>query len=278
MKTLFRTLTALICLAISGFAPAEQLDSRLLPSLGDVRYHELKSGLLGRSFHIFVDLPDDYATGADSYPTVYLLDGGAMFPMLAAYHHYLRFGEEVPAAILVGISYGGSTFEEGNLRSTDFTAPSEERAFWGGAETFQQVLQKELIPLIEGAYRSDASRRVVFGQSLGGQFVLFNALTRPDLFFGHIASNPALHRNLPFFLQWHGQIPLPEDSSRIFVSSGENDDERFRAPALEWMEFWQKASEKPWQLETRTLHGQSHFSAAPAAFRQGLSWLFPARD
>jgi len=34
---------------------------------------------------------------------------------------------------------------------------------------------------------------------------LFNALTKPDRFFGHIASDPALHRNLDYFLQWHGE-------------------------------------------------------------------------
>jgi predicted alpha/beta superfamily hydrolase len=41
-------------------------------------------------------------------------------------------------------------------------------------------------------------------QGLGGQFVLYTALTRPDLFWGHIASNPALHRNLPFYPENHG--------------------------------------------------------------------------
>jgi predicted alpha/beta superfamily hydrolase len=174
----------------------------------------------------------------------------------------------------VGISYGASTFEEGNYRSTDYTAPSTERAFWGGAAVFQQLLQDELLPMIENTYRANPQRRVIFGQSLGGQFVLFSALTKPELFFGHIASNPALHRNLPFFLEWQGQNEMPVNASHVFVSSGVYDDARFREPSLKWMEHWQKTNAKPWLLETQTLAGQTHMSAAPEAFRQGLAWLF----
>lgn len=250
------------------------LDPNLLQSLGDVRYHELKSTRLQRPFHIFVDLPEDYRDSGQNYPTIYLLDGGNTFPLLAAHHHYLRFGDEAPAAILVGISYGADTFKEGNWRSTDFTAPSEEREFWGGAAVFQTLLEDELLPMIEMTYRSDPARRIIFGQSLGGQFVLFNALTKPSLFFGHIASNPALHRNLPFFLEWHGDKEFAPPLSRVFVSSGEYDDPIFRVPALEWFKYWQVVTPRPWILETRTLTGQTHLSATPEAFRQGLAWIF----
>jgi len=257
---------------------AETLDTELLYSLGNVKYHEMESERLQRSFHIFVDLPEDYSSSDRTYPTIYLLDGDITFPLLAAYHRYLRFGEEAPAAILVGISYAAASFEEGNRRSTDFTAAASDRDYWGGAPAFQAVLRDELLPMIENSYRSDPEHRIIFGQSIGGQFVLYTALTQPQLFFGHIASNPALHRNLPFFLEWQGEEPMVVDASRLFVSSGEFDDQRFRTPTLKWMEHWRAATEKPWVLETQTLAGQSHFSAAPEAFRQGMNWIYPSTD
>lgn len=263
-----------LLLLSSAIALADSLDSDLLQSLGEVKYHELKSPQLGRSLHIFVDLPEDYQASEQSYPTVYLLDGGNTFPLMASYHHYLRFGDEAPAIIIVGISYGADTFKEGNWRSTDYTAPSKERVFWGGAAVFQTVIKDEIFPLIEEGYRSDGEHRVIFGHSLGGQFVLFNALTKPELFFGHIASNPALHRNLPFFLSWHGENDITKPLSRVFVSSGELEDPRFREPAMEWIGHWQAVSPGPWILETRILAGQTHLSATPEAFRQGLQWLF----
>lgn len=62
--------------------------------------------------------------------------------------------------------------------------------------------------------------------------------------------------------------------TRLFVSSAENDDERFRTPALKWIEHWSAVAPPSWELETMALAGHNHFSAAPAAFRQGLLWLF----
>ena len=274
MKSIYSILLILMGLSSGSFLQADDLDSQLLQSLGEVKYHELKSERLAHSFHIFVDLPENYLSSDQSYPAIYLLDGGNTFPLMAAYHHYLRFGDEAPEAILVGISYGADTFKEGNWRSTDYTAPSEERAFWGGATAFQAVLQEDLLPLIESSYRSDPSKRVIFGHSLGGQFVLFNALTKPELFYGHIASNPALHRNLPFFLNWHAEQAINGPVSRVFVSSGEFDDPVFREPTLEWLGHWQSVNPAPWVLETRTLAGQTHLSATPEAFRQGLAWIF----
>jgi len=271
--------TLLLVLASQVFA-AEPVDPSRLQGLGDTRFHSLKSELLGRSLNIFVRLPEEYAGESEheaantGFPTIYLLDGGITFPMLAAYYHYLHMGGESPAAIIVGISYGKNSFEEGNFRSTDYTVPSAERTFWGGASRFQQVLETELLPLIEERYRSAADRRVIFGQSLGGQFVLYSSLTRPQLFWGHIASNPALHRNLPFFLEWRGGGEMPAPSSHLFVSSGELDEARFREPAMQWIAHWSRQNSKPWILETRTLDQQTHMSAAPAAFRQGIAWLF----
>ncbi len=251
------------------------VNTEFLQGLGNTRYHHVPSDIVGRAYHIYVMLPDAYDESVDeSYPTIYLLDGGALFPLLSAYYRYLNFGEEIPNAIIVGISYGSENFDDGNFRSTDYTAKSPERDFWGGAGQFQKFLSDELLPFIESNYRSRSDRRVIFGQSIGGQFVLYTALTEPNLFWGHIASNPALHRNLPFFLKEHAEPAPISERSRLFVASGVNDDQRFREPAQKWFEHWSGISNTPWQLKFANLDGHSHMSAPPASFRQGMQWLF----
>lgn len=269
-------LKSVLHLLILAAAPAAAVDSQFMQAIGDAHYHHVESKNVGRDYHVFVKLPDAYDESADvSYPTVYVLDGGALFPLFAAYYRYLNFGQEVPDMIIVGISYGTDLPEDGNFRSTDYSAPSEERDYWGGAGNYQLFLGNELLPLIEKNYRSDPGRRIVFGQSMGGQFVLYSALTQPDLFWGHIASNPALHRNLPFYLERF--IYAPETGpSKLFVSSGTLDEPRYRVPAQKWIRHWNAMAEKPWQLKTVDLEGQSHMSAAPEAFRQGMHWLFSA--
>lgn len=251
------------------------VDTQFLQGLGDTRYHYVDSKIIERGFHIFVMLPSGYdRSSSDKYPTIYLLDGGTMFPVLSAYYHQLSFEEGMPNAIIVGISYGNDSSGDGNYRATDYTAPSAERAHYGGAQTYQRFLADELIPFIENTYASREDRRVIFGSSLGGQFVIFTALTDPTLFWGHIANNPALHRNLPFFLLHHTETQSGTARSRLFVGDGTLNDARFRIPSQKWVEHWSDRDDKPWALMTMDLEGHSHMSAAPASFRQGILWLF----
>ena len=270
-----RFIACFVAVSMLTATPSLAVDTRFMQGIGDTRYQRIDSEIVGRSYHLFVMLPTGYDDSPEqSFPTIYVLDGGALFPLFSAYYRYLNFGREIPDAILIGISYGSEDFEGGNFRSTDYTAKSPERDYWGGAEQFQRFLSTELFPTIEKTYRSRADRRVIFGHSIGGQFVLYTALTKPDLFWGHVASNPALHRNLPFFLQQHGTAAAATGSSRRFVGSGTMDDPRFREPALEWIQHWSNVDDKPWQLKTMNLDGHTHMSAPPASFRQGMSWLF----
>jgi predicted alpha/beta superfamily hydrolase len=262
-------------LSLGGVSPAENVVVTGLQGLGGTRYHRIESTVLPHGFDLLIGLPDGYASAADrDYPTIYILDGGELYPMLRAYYNYLRHSNEVPEAILVGISYGTREFELGNTRGHDFTAPSAEREYYGGAGDFQAFLSRELLPFVEREYRSDAERRVVFGQSLGGQFVLYSAQTLPSLFWGSIASNPALHRNLEFFLESRPSPLIAGARPRLFVGSGSDDEVEFRVPALRWIERWADAADAPWDLRAVTLEGHTHFSAPPAAFRQGMRWLF----
>ena len=251
---------------------AEALETQYLHALRNIEYVNAESEIIGRSFHVYTMLPDGYLENTDrDYPTIYLLDGGGLFPMLVGYYRYLEAGGGAPESIIVGLSYGGRTFPEGNFRSTDYTAPSSEREWYGGAGDFQRFLADELMPRIERSYRSNPDRRIVFGHSIGGQFVLYTALTRPELFWGHLASNPALHRNLSFFLE---QQPEEQSASRLFVASATNDEARFREPMLAWEKHWSEVAEKPWDYRFVHLDGHSHRSTPPEVFRQGLTWLF----
>lgn len=265
-----RKLVLLCVLLISVTANASDLE--YLQSLRNTSYEVVEAPGIGRSFHVYTMLPDSYTEDTDRhYPSIYILDGGTLFPLLGSYHRSLRAADETQEAIIVGISYGADSFADGNYRSTDFTAPSEERDYWGGAEKFRDFLESVLIPRIESQFRADADKRILFGHSLGGQFVLFSAQTRPTLFWGHIASNPALHRNLDYFLE---TVPRERSSSRLYVGTATLDEPRFRVPLSEWIATWTERTPKPWQLHIDELPGFTHSTSQPVAFRQGLAWLY----
>ena len=262
-----------IALIFSATVSAEPVSIPGLQGLGDTRHHRVESPSSDPPYHVLVGLPGGYDESDDArYPAVYILDGGMLYPLLRSYANYITAGGDAPPMILVAISYGTNDWRAGNMRSRDYTAPTAEREHWGGAGDFQAFLKEELIPLIEGTYRASPERRIVFGQSLGGQFVLYTAQTDPGLFWGHIASNPALHRNLPFFLTMRPDAPAT--ASKLFVASASNEDPTFRAPAREWIRHWTGQDDLPWALKVEILDGHTHFSVPPASFRHGIRWLF----
>ena len=245
-----------------------------LPALhGD--YFRIDSDATGRPYHIYVRYPEGYNPAADvRYPTVYLTDGDSLFPILAANHLFLHYDEDLPEALVVGIAYGG--FDPAvNRRNIDFQSPGDG-VEEPGAEAFQRFLETELIPRIEGDYRSNPQRRVLFGQSRGGAFVLYSAVTDPDLFWGRIASNPSITPGIESLLG------PAADTTRadlgVVVTSGTRDRPDLQAEAAQWLQHWESQPARPWRLHSVRIEGGTHAANAPDAYRAGMLWLFGRDD
>ena len=232
-------------------------------------YFALHSTALGRTMHIHVALPENYAASDQLYPAVYLTDGDSLFPLLAPTHLFLTYDEPAPPAIIVGIAYGSFDPNAGNLRHIDFTAPAPGAP---GADAFQRFLSDELIPEIERRFRANPARRVLVGQSRGGGFVLYSALTAPDLFWGRIASNPALRPTPGAFPQQ--AAPATRSDLRLFLASGERDREDLRTEAREWTAQWRDAPSRPWVLNSTAIANGTHAATIGEVYRQGMIWLF----
>ena len=64
----------------------------------------------------------------------------------------------------------------------------------GGADAFLRFLSDELMPWMDGRYRT-RPYAVLVGHSAGGLFAIHALTTRPDLFDAYIAISPALRRD-----------------------------------------------------------------------------------
>lgn len=237
-----------------------------LTGFSDTSYQAFSDEQTGHNYHVYVRVP---LNTKEKLPTVYLLDGGNTFPMLTPYAKYMTFTEELPPIITVGISYGTDDWKKGNKRSTDFTLPAKDRADYGGAEKFHRFLSTELIPWVEQQFPSNPKQRILFGHSIGGQFVIYNAMFQPATFYGLIASNPAIHNNADAFMV---DVDINQKPTKLFVFQADGDDDRYKLPRQQWLNYWQN---KPhhWLQKTTTKEGHNHMSSVPDAFRYGLKWL-----
>lgn len=271
MKSLLAALLALATLPAAAAAHDEQITERL-PALAGTVHVEHVSPLLERPLQVFIKapagLPDDHA---EPLPIIYLLDADQTFPMLASYSGWLTASEEMPPSILVGIGYG-STARGVNFRNTDYTVPSASREEAGGAETFLKVIEQEIIPLVESGLPAAPPHRTLVGQSLGGHFVFYQALTRPGLFDLGIAINPAIHNSPDWFLNQLDERGESAGEQDLFVTSAENDVPRFGNPGRR---FLLAAKENPPAglcIQAHVLAGHQHLTSLPAAFRMAMLW------
>jgi predicted alpha/beta superfamily hydrolase len=247
------------------------LNNHLAALQGD--YFKMKSHHVGREFHINVRLPLDYQSDNKKiYPVVYVLDGDSLFPLLAPTHLFLHLDEKLPEAIIVGITYGG--FDKSiNKRHIDFSAsaidaePGED-----GAGHFLKFLKNELLPTVENKFRTNTAKRVLIGQSRAGYFVLWSALEDPDLFWGRIASNPALTPGRARFFEKaasHSRKDL-----KVAIASGTRDTMQRQKNALDWSGAWSLRLDAPWQVNLIKLEGGTHAATIGESYRLGMLWLF----
>jgi predicted alpha/beta superfamily hydrolase len=146
----------------------------------------------GRHYRVQVSVPDA-APPKDGYPVLYVLDGNGWFGPAVDVAR-MREYEKLSPTIVVGIAPPNRAFFDVS-RSYDFTpAGSSEQAFegvpLGGAEEFLAFLDGVVKPWVGRHYRSDPHRRILFGHSLGGTFVLHALFKSPGSFDVYLAASP----------------------------------------------------------------------------------------
>ena len=159
--------------------------------------HVLPRAANGRDYRITVGVPDSYAANPERrYPILYVTDGYWDYKLLKSIVGGLVYDKVIPEIILVGIGYPGEAPDYGRLRRWDLTpvsdSPEDDANLGesGHAAEFLDVLERQIIPFVEGRYRVDSSYRVLGGSSLGGLFALYVMFTKPALFAGVHRAQP----------------------------------------------------------------------------------------
>ena len=258
--------------SIETATPSNVVPLDHLPGLeGD--YFPLVSDANGRTYHIYVRLPEGYDASSDrTWPVVYLLDGDSLFPILAPTHLFLGYDEGLPEAIIVGIAYG--SFDPSiNKRNVDFTGLAEDtRPGEGGAEQFHRFLRDQVLPAVEGRHLTDPEQRVLLGQSRAGYYVLWSAIREPDLFRARIASNPSVDPARGQLFEApaaHGR-----DDLDLVVAVGAREDIHRLRNAADWISTWERREDAPWNVELVVVPDGTHAASIGDAYRRAMLWIF----
>ena len=170
----------------------------------------LRSEVLREDRSLMIFLPESYGSSSFRYPVLYLLDAESDFLHTVGIVAFLAGTDQMPELIVVGVT--------NTNRSRDLTPPSaddEETAFWdevGGADRFRRFFREELIPFIDGHYRT-VPYRIIRGQSFGGLFAIHDYMSREPAFNAYLTSSAAVGWNFDELIErtpeFFGSGPLP---------------------------------------------------------------------
>ena len=162
--------------ALRGQHPMEL--AAVIPA-APAEYREFTSKINGREYATWVLLPDSYAKNASRrFPVVYVTDGQLIFPLMSSIYRAMWLGKDLPELIIVGIdSKQADTWSA--LRFVNLTPTRSQTReaeltkllnglHTGEGPTFLRVLTEEVLPDIEGRYRTSDDRTLT-GYSLVGR-------------------------------------------------------------------------------------------------------------
>ena len=170
---------AVLPLASSGTGagtgtPAQQ------PSGGRVVSQSIRSAKNNTTYDITIFIPASYDASSERYPTIYALDGDAVFNLSQTRFNNFKsiLEKRGTKAILVGI--GGTA-----RRQEDYNLP--------GAIAYHDFLTLELIPFVESQFRADPKTRMLSGLSTSGNLPATALFLEggKELVFSHFLSSEA---------------------------------------------------------------------------------------
>lgn len=177
--------------------------------------YQLHSDTLQEDRPYWVSLPKSYGNKKyqeQTYPVVYLLDGGKNFHSYTGLQKELSDGpySSIPEMIVVAIPNTNRTRDLTPTKISgmghEFDNAKKMFADSGGNEKFLSFISQELMPLIQKNYRTNGYN-IFIGHSFGGLTVINALLNHPDLFNTYIAIDPSLW--------WDDQVMLQQADSLL---------------------------------------------------------------
>ncbi len=180
------TITRVVAIVVSLLAGTGGAAAQDPLTMGEV--FAIDSKVMSERRQVIVWTPPGYAIGTASFPVLYLTDAERQFGHTVTTVEFLSRNGRMPPMIVVGVFNTDRTRDLTPYKDKedDVQLPTA-----GGADRFLRFIETELVPWVEGQYRTQRFRAFA-GHSFGGLFAMHALATRPDLFNAIVAVSPSL--------------------------------------------------------------------------------------
>lgn len=245
--------------------------------------HSIDSKVLGRTYNIYVKLPYDYhhdKSKNKNYPVLYLNDGPHTFKVAAGITHF----RSMDRAIVVGIGFAKG--ENGQVSRVRDLTPEIDKTWikyqTGGAPDYLNFIEHELFAFIDSRYRTNPSKRILSGHSLGGSFGAWVLLTKPELFSAYILTSPSFWYKQELILDVEVDYAKNHKKldAKVFVATGglETLENGLRNDMVKGHKsFVSRLNSRNYlglKLGDEVVEGTDHYTTFPVGLAKGLRWIY----
>jgi uncharacterized protein len=240
----------------------------------------LHSAVLDEDRIVFISTPPSYNRDSQRrFPVLYLTDGQFNFDDARASAGFLSRNVVVPQMIVVGVTTIKDRTRDLYSTKADFKFGKRTTPFptSGNGDHFLEFIQSELIPWVEGNYRTN-SLRVFAGHSAGGNFALHAMRTKPMLFQGVIAISPWLswdnHRELHELRASLATAKTPVRALYFSYTDPVHDGPEMKGDIQALSAALKARNDPALRWATATYPGETHDVTFVKAFFDGLQMIF----
>jgi len=241
-------------------------------SLPEIQELVIDSTVMGEKRNLVVYLPAGYQNSKNRFPVFYITDGNIHGPHTAGTIDYLAKADQMPQMIVVGVVNPPET------RTRDLTTTKSENRDSKqveNADRFLVFIEKEVIPLVKGRYRT-LDYQALSGTSHGGQFSINALVKRPGLFDGVVAISPSLYwdKNQMLALS-EAALKSHQLKGRLYVSIA-NEVATMTEPFQKFVELMQRYPSENLAVASQTFSNETHNTTVLQGQYYGLKHLFSA--
>jgi len=265
-----RTSAVLAAAVIAGLSATAAAASQDKPDTLNVgQRHELSSTILNEKRDVWVALPAGYEDSpGERFPVIVQLGELNHFRYSAPIVDLLARNGHIPKCLVVAIPDPTPRhhYRDSTPTKVDYLPAS------GGAAQFLDFLKSELLPFLEGRYRTE-SFRIICGHGLSGMFAAW-ALTDPAGTFGAAITDSAslTYDNSRLIADWTAAPPAFARPVSLYLAAG---DERETTEGLGRLAavFEKTRPDKlDWAVSVEKDEDQG--TVCVQAFYKGLKWVF----
>jgi predicted alpha/beta superfamily hydrolase len=234
------------------------------------------SAIVGQEYDLYVNLPRGYQDSSKTFPVIFVLDGQWDFPLTQAIFGEQYYDGFVPAAIMVGITWGGVNPNYDSLRARDFTPTNTKQLSQsGGAPKFLRFIKQELVPYIDSKYRTTKSGRTLIGSSFGGLFTLYALFHETALFDRYVLTSPSLGWDNELLFAYEKEYAAKNTQLPVRLFMGVGGLEAGSTPGFQkFVAQLKLRNYKGLELDTKVLEGIGHSGSKAEGYTRGLQWVF----